>query len=97
MGVKRAKFQDMAAEGLITFDELREKLAQLDETRKVAEQELSNLEYRKERISHLEQDRASLPKDFTGLMPDAVATLTGEVRHRLYNLLRLIIVGVGGY
>ena len=65
-------------------------------TRKVAEQELSNLEYRKERISHLEQDRASLPKDFTGLMPDAVSTLTGEVRHRLYYLLRLVIVGVGG-
>lgn len=51
MGVKRAKFQDMAAEGLITFDELREKLAQLDETRKVAEQELNSLEYRKEPIS----------------------------------------------
>jgi hypothetical protein len=38
VGTKRAKFQDMAAEGLITCDELRAKLADLDETRKVAEQ-----------------------------------------------------------
>ena len=30
---KRSGFQDMAAEGLITFDELRAKLAALDETR----------------------------------------------------------------
>ena len=97
VSTKRAKFQDMAAEGLITFDELREKLAQLDESRKVAEQELNSLEYRKERISQLEQDKASLLRDFTSLMPDAVATLTGEVRHRIYNLLRLkVIVGVEG-
>jgi hypothetical protein len=88
LGTKQAKFQDMAAEGLITFDELREKLAQLDETRKVAEQELINLEYRKERISQLEQNKASLLKDFTDLMPDALDALTGEVRHRIYNLLR---------
>ena len=87
----------MAAERLITFDELKAKFAELDETRKVAEQELNSLEYRKERISQLKQDKASLLKDFSGLMPDAAATLTGEVRHRIYNLLRLkVIVGVGG-
>lgn len=97
VGMKRTKYQDMAAEGLITFDELREKLAQLDETRKVAEQELSNLEYRKERISQLEQDKASLLKDFTSLMPEAVETLIGETRQRIYNLLRLrVAVGVDG-
>ena len=37
---KRSGFQDMAAEGLITFDELREKLASLEESRRVAEEEL---------------------------------------------------------
>ncbi len=97
VGTKRAKFQDMAAERLITFDELHAKLAELDETRKVAEQELNSLEYRKERISQLEQDKAYLLKDFSGLMPDALDALMGEVRHRIYNLLRLkVIVGVGG-
>jgi hypothetical protein len=36
---KRSGFQDMAADGLITFDELRGKLAALEETRAVAERE----------------------------------------------------------
>ncbi len=31
---KRARFRDMAAEGLITFAELRTKLAELDECRR---------------------------------------------------------------
>ena len=97
VGVKRAKFQDMAAEGLINFDELRTKLAELDETRKVAEQELSSLQYRKERIEQLEGDKVGLLMDFTDLMPDAVATLTGEPRQRKYKLLWLrVTVGIDG-
>jgi hypothetical protein len=97
VGTKRAKFQDMTAEGLITFDELRAKLAELDETRKVAEEKLSALEYRKERIEQLEGDKASLLKDFAGLMPEAVESLTAETRQRIYNLVRLrVTVGVEG-
>jgi hypothetical protein len=88
-GMKRARFQDVAVEGLITFDELRAKLAELDETRKVAEQELSRLDYRKVRIEQLEGDKVSLLKDFAGLMADVVGTLTGETRQRVYKLLRL--------
>jgi hypothetical protein len=40
---RRANFQDMAAEGLITFDELRTKLAALEETRQLARRELASL------------------------------------------------------
>ena len=94
---KRASFQDMAAEGLITFAELRAKLAELDETRKVAEHELVDLEFRKERIEQLEGDKAGLLNDFAGLVPEAIETLTGETRHRIYNLLKLrVMVGLDG-
>jgi hypothetical protein len=97
VGVKRAKFQDMAADGLITFDELREKLAQLDEMRQVADWELNNLQYRRERLAQLEEDKARLLDDFAGIMPEAVAKLTGETRRRVYNLLRVkVVVGVKG-
>ena len=97
VGTKRAKFQDMAAEGLITFDELREKLAQLDEMRKVADCELNNLQYRRERIAQLEEVKARLLEDFAGIMPEAVEKVTGETRQRIYNLLRLrVTVGVEG-
>jgi len=47
---RRASFQDMAAEGLITFDELRTKLAALEETRQLARRELDVLEDRRERL-----------------------------------------------
>jgi hypothetical protein len=38
---KRGGYQEMAAADLITFDELRSRLAELDDTRRAAECELS--------------------------------------------------------
>ena len=97
VGRKRASYQDMAAEGLITFGELRAKLEHLEESRKVADWELSNLEYRRERIAQLEEDKAALLERYVGLLPETVEALTGEVRQRVYNLLRLkVTVGVDG-
>jgi hypothetical protein len=49
---KRSGFQDLAAEGLITIDELREKLAGLEKTREMAEKELEKL---KQHQRHLEE------------------------------------------
>ena len=39
---KRSRYQDMAAEGLIAFNELRAKLANLQKTREAAERELED-------------------------------------------------------
>jgi site-specific DNA recombinase len=49
---KRSGFQDLAAEGLITIVELREKLAGLEKTREMAEKELEKL---KQHQRHLEE------------------------------------------
>jgi hypothetical protein len=57
---KRSGFQDMAAEGLITFDELRAKLAKLEESRTFAQLELEALEVRRTRLQDLERDKATL-------------------------------------
>ena len=54
---KRSGFQDMAAEGLINFEELREKLAGLEEDRKVAEEELKALEAKRSRLEQLKHDK----------------------------------------
>jgi site-specific DNA recombinase len=48
--LRRASLQDMAAEGLITFDELRTKLAALEETRELARRELASLQDRRDRL-----------------------------------------------
>jgi site-specific DNA recombinase len=86
---KRSGFQDMAAEGLITFDELRSKLASLNETRDTAERELETLRHRREHLESLERDKAAVLENYAALAPEALDSLTPEERHRLYKMLRL--------
>ena len=86
---KRGKFQDMAAEGLITFDELGAKLAALEETRQTARRELAAVEGRTERLRALERDRDILLENYAERMPEALDILEHEERHRVYNMLRL--------
>lgn len=73
---KRAAFQDMAAEGLITFDELRTKLAALEETREVAERELAAVRGYKESIERLERDKDAVLEHHATLAPEALDELT---------------------
>ena len=89
---KRSKFQDMAAEGLISFDELKTKLTELDEVRLVARREIDTLEYVKNHIAHLQSDKQSLLESFAQMAPEALAALTPEERHRFYGLLRLRVL-----
>jgi hypothetical protein len=86
---KRARYQDMAAEGLIGFDDLRGRLVELDETRATAERELTAIRKRQSRIEGLEADREVLLEHYTALVPEALDALTAEERHDLYKLLRL--------
>lgn len=86
---KRTNFQDMAAEGLITFDELGAKLAAVEETRQTARRELAALDDRTERLQALERDRDALLKNYAEMMPEALDVLQPEERHRIYKMLRL--------
>jgi septal ring factor EnvC (AmiA/AmiB activator) len=54
---KRSGFQDMAAEGLVTLDELRAELAGLEETRTAVEAEIQTLRGRMSRVEKLESNR----------------------------------------
>ncbi|CAN5734436.1 recombinase family protein [soil metagenome] len=86
---KRSGFQDMAAEGLITLDELRSKLAGLEELRRATAHELEAARGREERLRHLEDDRESLLRHYENIAPEALDSLTSEERQQLYRLLRL--------
>jgi hypothetical protein len=48
---KRSRYQEMAAEGLIDFDELRAKLVVLEETRETARKELKTLTNRRDKLA----------------------------------------------
>jgi site-specific DNA recombinase len=88
---KRARYQEMAADDLITFNELRARLAELDDARKTAECELDALRQREEHLNGLKQDRDALLDSLEGVAPDALDALTSEERRRVYQMLRLKI------
>jgi hypothetical protein len=88
---KRARYQEMAAEELITLDELREKLADLEETRSAAERALEEVQGRAGRISELERDRDALLESFEALAPEELDDLTQEERHGFYRTLRVVV------
>jgi site-specific DNA recombinase len=86
---KRARFQDMSAEGLISFEELRAKLAALEDEREVARRELGALEDRRARLRDLERDKDTLLDYYAGLLPEALDDLGSEEHHHIYKLLKL--------
>jgi DNA repair ATPase RecN len=89
---KRTRYQEMAADDLITFDELRARLTELDETRAIAERELEALRAHRERVAELETDRDALLDSLVGVAPDALASLAPEERHNVYKMLKLRVV-----
>ena len=84
---KRVRYQEMAAEGLIAFEELRARLSALEETRNTAERELHALRHQTERLERLERDRDSLLESYVGLLPEAIDALGSEERHRVYRMI----------
>ena len=85
----RAAYQELAAKGFMTLDELGERLAELEEERLIARNELEALKNRQERLEAMERDRDVLLQHYAGLVPEALDTLSPEERHRVYRMLRL--------
>ena len=85
----RSGYQDLAAKGLMTLEELGEKLQDLQETRKTAEHELQALKNRWERIDQLKRDKDTLVESYASMAPEALDHLRPEERHQVYRMLRL--------
>ncbi len=94
---KRSRFQDMAAEGYITFEELGAKLSELEEIRTTAVGKLEAIRNYQERIEEMEKDRDTLLESYRLRAPEALDGLTPEERHQVYRMLRLrAAVRIGG-
>jgi len=94
-GRKRSRYQEMAAEGLITFSELRERLAELEDTCEVVRRELDALAGRVERAEQLERDKEALLEQTAGVSPEDLDALSGNERNEIYRMLRLEITPSG--
>ena len=84
----RAGYQELAARGLMTPEELGARLDELEGARAAAEGELEALRCRRARLQELERDADALMADLAG----AAASPDGpgpEERRRVYGMLRL--------
>jgi site-specific DNA recombinase len=88
----RGGYQALAAKGLMTFEELGEKLQDLEETRNTAKRELDALQSQQARIEELERDKDTLLESYAEAAPEALESLTPEERHQVYKMLRLRVV-----
>ncbi len=86
---KRARYQEMAADDLITFEELRSRLAELEDARQVAEKEWNALRSHEEYVRDLERDRDTLLDSLEVSAPEMLDALAPEERHQLYKILRI--------
>ena len=88
----RSGYQDLAARGLLTYEELGVKLAALEETRILAHRELESLKDRRERLESLKQDREAVLQAYANVTVESLERLSPEERNRLYKTLKLRVV-----
>jgi len=86
---KRARFQHAYAEGIIGLEDLKTRLAELDDARTTAEQEIAILEGRLKHVQSLEEDRDTVLAYLEAMAPKVLDCLDPEERHRFYKMLRL--------
>jgi hypothetical protein len=92
----RRSFQEQQAVGLMTLDELRERLGELEDTRGLALAEMEALAQHERRVQGLERDRGALLESYAEAVPDALDGLESGERNRLYRMLRLEVTPSDG-
>jgi site-specific DNA recombinase len=88
---ERRGYLRLAAKGHITDEELGTLLAELEETREVAEKELEAIRARREVLEELERDKDALLGSYAAMTPAALDDLSPEDRHHVYKMLRLTV------
>jgi hypothetical protein len=86
---ERRGYLRFAAKRHMTDEELDEALAELEETRVAAEDELAVIRERKENLEELERDRDALLESYAEMTPAVLDALTSEERRQVYGMLRL--------
>jgi hypothetical protein len=74
---------------LLSPDELREKLARLEEQRRAAERELETVHARTERLAGLELEADAVLEQYAEMTTKGLDAFTSEDRHQAYKALRL--------
>lgn len=86
---QRRRAQDLAIKGLLDPDELRARLAGMDEDRRALEHRMASLRDRKGEVAYLELLKADYLGMYGWAETERLAEATGEQRHEEYRRLRL--------
>jgi len=86
---RRSGYLDLAADGDISREELRHKLAEVDEQREVARKTLREARDREETIRKLQRDREMVFRRFSAMRGMDLRHLNPENRRRVLQALRL--------
>jgi hypothetical protein len=89
--LKRSRYQDQEAEGLMTREELRTKVAELDEAMRLAEGEIEKLRCHEERVRAMEEAGEELIERYAKLIPEELQNLSPAERRRIYQTLQISI------
>ena len=89
--IKRSRYQDQEAEGLMTREELGTKLAELDEAIGMAEGEIEKLRSHEERIRTMEEAGEELIERYAKLIPEELQNLSPAEKRRIYQTLQISI------
>ncbi len=76
----------------MTREELRSKLAELDETIRLAEAEMEKLRHHEERIRVMEEAGEELIERYARLIPEELDDLSPAKRRRIYQMLQVIVM-----
>jgi site-specific DNA recombinase len=89
---KRMRFQHAYAEGAISLEDLRARLAELENDREGLLSILGNIKGQAQELEDLERDRDVLLEGYAGVMPDRLDAMAPEERHGIYKMLKLRVV-----
>jgi site-specific DNA recombinase len=86
---KRVRFQHAYAEGAISLEDLRARLAELEGDRESLLSTLDNIKGQAQELEDLERDRDVLLEDYAGVIPNRLDATTPKERHGIYEMLKL--------
>ncbi|MBA3473532.1 MAG: hypothetical protein H0T57_09960 [Rubrobacter sp.] len=87
---QRGAYQDQQAAGLMSLDELRRKITELDESKATAQEHLNNARAGKSRVEELQATKRAMLDAYTsGIMYDGIHSFPAEMKHEIYQTLGL--------
>ena len=86
---RRKRYQEMAAEGLIEFAELKERLQELEEEKTAAQREFGSHLHKGEQLEEMRRNKDELLEHLKGISVRQVDSLSPDERRRVYQIVGL--------